>query len=372
MEKRKVLSIVWYNVLPAKYGGQHAIASFNQALGKQTELVCLCSSDNQSDTHLSYKLLPLLKPGKRSLFSLHTFLTIRQTILKEKPNNIIVEHPYLAMAVQYFAGLSGATVIVRSHNLEYERFKTLGKWWWQLLYVFEKRVHQKAALSLFITEQDKQKAINTFELAPERCKYLPPIIEPVTIGNKEAAQKAIKAKHGIPENHQLLLFAGTLDYLPNAEAVTFIYEQLAPLIDRQHKPYHILICGRNHYPGFQYLNNYHNPNATNAGEQLSMDAYYAAADVFINPVQKGGGMQIKNLTALQHHLNIVVFEKALDASVYNTATNKCFVVKNLNPEAFLVQIELALKIDMVTPPSFFIHFGAASNAQIFDSLRIHE
>jgi len=234
MEKRKVLSIVWYNVLPAKYGGQHAIASFNQALGKELELVCLCSSDNQPDTHLSYKLLPFLKPGKRSLFSLHTFFTIRQTIIQEQPNCIIVEHPYLAMAVQYFAGLSGATVIVRSHNLEYERFKTLGKWWWQLLYVFEKRVHQKAALSVFITEQDKQKAINTFGLDPERCLYLPPIIEPIPIGNKEAAQKAIKAKHGIPENHQLLLFAGTLDYLPNAEAVTFIYEQITPLLDIQH------------------------------------------------------------------------------------------------------------------------------------------
>jgi glycosyltransferase involved in cell wall biosynthesis len=372
MEKRKVLSIVWYNVLPAKYGGQHAIASFNQALGKQLELVCLCSSDNQPDTNLSYKLLPLLKPGKKSLFSRDTFSTIRQTIIQEQPNCIIVEHPYLAMAVQYFARLSGATVIVRSHNLEYERFKTLGKWWWQLLYIFEKRVHQKAALSVFITEHDKQKAINTFGLDPKKCVYLPPIIEPIPIGNKQAAQKAIKVKHGIPENHQLLLFAGTLDYLPNAEAVTFIYDQLAPLISKQNIPYHFIICGRNHYPSFQYLNNYHHPNVTNTGEQLSMEEYYAAADVFINPVQKGGGMQIKNLTALQHHLNIVVFEKAFDTSVYDVATNKCFVVKELNPEAFIIQIEQSLKNKMPTPETFFTTFGIATNFTNEFLPRIHE
>jgi hypothetical protein len=129
------------------------------------------------------------------------------------------------------------------------------------------------------------------------------------------------------------------------------------LLDSQHKPYHIIICGRNHYPGFQYLNNYHHPNVTNVGEQLSMDEYYAAADVFINPVQKGGGMQIKNLTALQHHLNIVVCEKVLDASVYDTARNKCFVVTDCHAEAFLIQIEQGLKNDTATPNSFFEGFA---------------
>ena len=361
MEKGKVLSIVWYNVLPAKYGGQHAIASFNQALGKQLELVCLCSSDNQPDTNLSYKLLPLLKPGKRSLFSRDTFSTIRQTIIQEQPNCIIVEHPYLALAVQQLASLSDAKVIVRSHNLEYERFKTIGKWWWPFLYLFEKRAHQKADVSVFITEQDKQKAIFTFGLDPQKCVYFPPIIERIHLGNKQSAQSVIKAKHGIPENHQLLLFAGTLDYLPNAEAVTFIYEQLVPLLAIHHKPYHIIICGRNHYPNFQYLNNFYHPNVTNAGEQLSMEEYYAAADVFINPVQKGGGIQIKNLTALQHHLNIVVYEKILDASVYDVATNKCFVVKEFNPEVFLAQIEDALKNKKPTPETFFTTFGIATN-----------
>jgi hypothetical protein len=357
MEKRKVLSIVWYNVLPAKYGGQHAIASFNQALGKELELVCLCSSDNQPDNHLTYKLLPLLTPGKRSLFSLGTFLIIRKVILQEKPAYIIVEHPYLAIAVQYFARLSGATVIVRSHNLEYERFKTIGKWWWPLLYLFEKRAHQKADVNIFIAEQDKQKAINTFGLDPEKCVYLPPIIEPIPIGNKQAAQSVIKTKHGIPENHQIVLFAGTLDYLPNAEAVTFIYHHLAPLLVSQHKPYHIIICGRNQFPSFQYINDYRHSKVTNAGEQLTMDVYYAAADVFINPVQKGGGMQIKNLTALQRHLNIVVYENVLDASVYDTARNKCFVVTDCHAEAFLEQIEQALKIDTATPQSFFEGFA---------------
>lgn len=357
MEKGKVLSIVWYNVLPAKYGGQHAIASFNQALGEEVELVCLFSSDNQPDSILSYKLLPLLQPGKRSLISLDTFAIIRKVILQEKPKTIIVEHPYLAIVVQHLARLSDARVIVRSHNLEYERFKTIGKWWWPLLYLFEKRAHQKADVSVFIAEQDMQKAIFTFRLDPEKCLYFPPILEPIHLGNKQAAQNVIKAKHGIPENHQLLLFAGTLDYLPNAEAVTFIYHHLAPLIASRHLPYHIIICGRNHYPNFQYLNNYHHPNVTNAGEQLSMDEYYAAADVFINPVQKGGGMQIKNLTALQHHLNIVVNEKVLDASVYDAARNKCFVVIDCNAEAFLIQIEQALKCEVPTPNSFFEGFA---------------
>jgi hypothetical protein len=51
-----------------------------------------------------------------------------------------------------------------------------------------------------------------------------------------------------------------------------------------------------------------------------------------------------------------VIEKVLDAAVYKTAKEKCFIVKGLNPEAFLIQIEQALKNETPTPQSFFEGF----------------
>lgn len=40
----KILSIVWYKVLPPVFGGQKGIAGFNKHLAKHHPLVCLCSS----------------------------------------------------------------------------------------------------------------------------------------------------------------------------------------------------------------------------------------------------------------------------------------------------------------------------------------
>ncbi|MBK9571155.1 MAG: hypothetical protein IPO53_15415 [Chitinophagaceae bacterium] len=55
-------------------------------------------------------------------------------------------------------------VIIHTHNIEYQRFRSLGKWWWPLLKRYEKWSFQKADGLFFITPEDKNFAITKWGL----------------------------------------------------------------------------------------------------------------------------------------------------------------------------------------------------------------
>lgn len=351
----KILSIVWFKVLPAKFGGQKGIANFNQQLSRLQPLVCICSADNEPVANIPYKVLPVLPTGKKQLLLPSAWKKIRQAAIQEKATHIILEHPYHGMAAVRTAKATGAKLVIHSHNIESERFRQIGNPWWRLLALYEKWVHRKADLNLFKTEEDKQFAITHFGLAESKCMIIPFGIEKPVKNN--AAAVWIRERHSIPADHKILLFAGTLDYHPNAEAVTSIYEQLAPALSAKKFPCSIIICGRNKEAAFQYLKSYHHPAVIMAAEVDDIDNYFAAADVFINPVRSGGGIQTKNLDALAFDLNIVCFDHLLQGIPASLCVDKLFTTTAGNWNEFTNCIIAASQRSTTTPAAFFDYFN---------------
>ena len=62
-----LLSLVWYQVLPARFGGQKGIAQFNDHLSRHFRLSCLCSSDNIPSGKEGYTVIPELPVGRRQV-----------------------------------------------------------------------------------------------------------------------------------------------------------------------------------------------------------------------------------------------------------------------------------------------------------------
>src|SRR4029078_5724825 len=166
MNPIRILSIVWYKVLPAEYGGQKGIVNFNQALGKLFPLVCLCSRNNEAPGDLSYTILPELPENKLQFFNPFVQQKIVRIAKREKPTNIILEHPYHARTAIAACKATGAKLIVHSHNIEFERYRQMKNKGWRLLFKLEKKVHQLADLSLFKTEDDRKFAMAEFRLHP--------------------------------------------------------------------------------------------------------------------------------------------------------------------------------------------------------------
>jgi glycosyltransferase involved in cell wall biosynthesis len=331
----KILSVVWYKVLPAKYGGQKGIALFNKYLAREVELVCLCSKNNEQTSEVNYKLIPELPVSKTQFLNPFCWYRIISTVKKEKITHVVLEHPYHGIAGWLAKRFHGVKLIVHSHNIEAKRFKETGNRWWRLLAVYEKWVHRQANLNLFKTDDELDYAVTHFDLDKEKCLLTPYGIDPEEKRpDRHAARNIICQRHGILSEEKILLFAGTLDYKPNATAVENIYKEIAPrlvAVDFQGK---IIICGRNKLPSFQYLNHLSHPMVINGGEVEDIENYFAAADVFINPVLSGGGVQTKVIDALSYGCNVVAFK-----NMQNTYGQFLFSANCLDWNDFLKQIE---------------------------------
>ena len=348
----KILSIVWYKVLPARYGGQKGIAHFNQHLAGHYPLVCLCSSNNEPADFLSYQLKPVLPTGKWQFINPAVWWTILSEAKKIEATHVIIEHPYHAIAGYLCKIFLRTKLLIHSHNIEHTRFKEQQKWWWYLLRYFEKWAHAKADLSLFKTLNDLNYAVNNFKLDESKCMVVPYGVEKATPKIlKEKAKQILASKHAEIRNKKIAFFAGTLDYLPNAKAVENIYKNVAPPLPANE--YVIVICGRNTLPEFQYLKGLKHEAIVYAGEVEDLEMYYAAADVFINPLAASSGVQTKTMDALQHGLNVVCFAGNIEGVPMQLVQAKMFIATDNDWGDFVLKIITAVKFTSATPSLFF-------------------
>lgn len=350
----KILSIVWYKIMPPLFGGQRAIAGFNKHLAKHHPLVCLCSKNNEQADDLFYKVLPELPISKLQFINPFVWQKIRAVAKREKPTHIICEHPYHGIAALLAAKTIKAKLIIHSHNIESERFKQAGKFWWKLLKTYERWVHRKADLNLFITDIDRNFAVTYFELTSDKCIVIPYGIEKLL--PNENAGKLIRQRHHIPENEKIILFAGTLDYEPNATGVKNIYSKIVPELENSGTPYKIIICGRNRKSSFNYLNRLSHPSVINAGEVNDIENYFQAADVFVNPVQSGGGVQTKNIDAIANYCPVVCFENMLAGLPLELCGNKLLFAGEDDWKNFIASTITAMQQEEKTPDAFFAYF----------------
>ncbi|RYY67586.1 MAG: glycosyltransferase [Chitinophagaceae bacterium] len=350
----KILSLVWFKVLPARFGGQKGTALFTRALAEQVPLVCLCASDNEPDGPLPYRLRPELPPGRRSVARPPVWRHIAQVVQEEAPTHLLLEYPYHAYAAVRAARRFGLKLVLHEHNIEYRRFRGLRHPAWRLLKAYERWACRQADLVLFKTEADRRHALETFGLTETRTMIVPYGIDaPRTVAPEEVA--ALRRRWNIPVGARVFLFAATLDYLPNAEALRALYREVAPRLDTAGAPYRIIVCGRNRSAAFQDLEALQHPAIIRAGEVPELAPYYAAADAFLNPVLGGGGVQTKVIDALAHRCPVLSFAfgaQGIDRGLCGEALR---TVPNGDWDAIVQALQESVPASV--PDAFFHHYA---------------
>jgi glycosyltransferase involved in cell wall biosynthesis len=345
----KILSLVWFKVLPPKFGGQKAVALFNQHLAQHAPLLCLCSKNNEN-TSTNYRVENVLPVGKGHVLNPLVWQKIYDTAKREGITHLLLEFPYYGLAGILCKKLLSVKLIVNTHNIEYRRFKEQKKWWWGPLFHLERLTLRAADTVFFKTEADIKTAKEKFDLKAEKLFLVPYGVEEKKGVNKAVAKTIIRQRHGIEAEDKILLFAGTLDYAPNADAVVSIAKKLIPLLNEKSFRYKIIVCGRNRFKEFAYLNALQNEQLIMAGETADMETYFESADVFINPVLSGGGVQTKTMDALSYHLNVVCF--TAKAAGINGAENKVFPVMDNDWNSFASAVVAASQRTTPTPHTF--------------------
>ena len=300
-----VLSLVSYKFLPPKMGGQKGIALFYQYFSRHVQLSCITTESNDPAYASGYELINRLSNSALRYVNIFYFFSLRKLIRQKKITHFLLEHPYFGWLGIMLKTFTGVKLVVHSHNIEGLRWKSLGKWWWRILWQYEKLVHCCADHSFFIQEADRQYAIREFGLRPERCSvanYGIGISQPPSPTEKQKARQYLQQKHNISPDRLVLLFNGAFGYSPNLEALHHIIRDINPLLQQEALDYTILICGKDIPESIIAANP---PNMIFAGFVDDIDPYFQGSDIFLNPVNSGGGIKTKLVEALGNNMNAV-------------------------------------------------------------------
>lgn len=352
----QLASLVSYKIFPPVMGGQRAIALYSKYIARHVPFIILTTSDNDPAAADGYKVVPVWTNSPLRYLNIFKFFTIRSVIRRQKITHLQLEHPYFGWLGLLLKWFTGVRLIVRSHNIEGLRWKMMGKWWWNLLWQYEKFVHRQANYNFFITEEDLRYAIRHFKLQPQKCLLITYGLEwntPPTPGEKEAARKILLSKHGIPADHCLLLFNGAFNYKPNLDALQRIIEEVYPALQKNSSfKYTILICGKDIPAAISQL---HLPHFIIAGFVDDITTYLKGADIFLNPITEGGGIKTKLVEALGFNMHAVSTSHGaigIDAGICN---GKLLITDDIATD-FADKIRQLATYQAAIPPAFFEAF----------------
>lgn len=359
----KIASIVPYRILPPVQGGERHTYFFLEALSRYAELTCITVWENASWSSERISIKPFLgsTENKFRYTRLRLYSKIKNLCQQQGISTVVLEHPYYGWLGYLLKRRAGLQLVIHSHNIESNRFKTLGKRWWKLLFWYEKFVHRQADLSFFITQEDQDFAIDKYGLDPKKCcvsTYGIDATDP-PVAERALARHQILKELALDASTTLFLFNGALNYLPNQHAVEKIIRVINPLLrKRTDRTYKIIICGKASESLQQEMTRPENAEIIYAGFVPDIQQYFLAADIFLNPVTEGGGIKTKLVEALAANTPAVSFKTGAYGIPLSVTGGRLSVVADDNFEAFTDAVQKLLSAPQRNvPAAFFEHFN---------------
>jgi glycosyltransferase involved in cell wall biosynthesis len=358
MDKLRVLSIIPYKILPAKLGGEYGFSVFNEYLAKQVDLIGVTTKNNDPSLAKGYSLLNILSDNRSRYGNFSLVRKVAQIITSGNITHLITEHPYYAWLAHLLRKRTSVRWTVHSHNIEYMRSKSIGRSWWKALKWYESWAYKKADKVFFISEDDRQHAIEHLGVSAEKSMVVTYGIEIASIpADRKEMREKIKLKHNIADNEYILLFNGALYHSTNYDALKVILDEINPhLLANPQFKYKIIVCGKGLPDFFNELKDYAGKNVIYAGFVDDISMYFKSADIFLNPILSGGGVKTKAIEAIA--MDCTVVSTPLGAMGINKEVcgNKLNVVQEGQWKEFgdLV-IDRADSKDH-TPDSFYEHY----------------
>jgi glycosyltransferase involved in cell wall biosynthesis len=341
-----VLGLVSFRVFPTHMGGQKGVALFYKHLRQHVPVVLAVSNDNKDSGALeSYAVL---HPNRKMLLNLFRLQWLKNLVRRRHISLVIAEHSYTG----WLAWLLKRPFIIHSHNIESSRFRQMHKKGWRLYRAYEGWIHRRADHSFFISEEDRELAIQSFRVPPSRASVVTYGIE-----KKEAlsGKAALRRKLGLDENLRIFLFNGTLDYKPNYDAVVRLVEEIDPLLRKKMSGYRIIITG-NRAPAELIKKMLGKETIHFEGYVEDVDLYYQASDLFLNPVSNDTGVKTKLIEAIANNCTAVSTWSGASGIRKDLCGQKLVCVTDGEWNSFVDLVMQAMNADLTTGAAFYDYY----------------
>jgi len=270
-------------------------------------------SYNQHFINTKFKLFDFIKCiFNRRAYTLYRFYSkdfetlITQTLQQQQFDIVQLEGLYLLPYVGAIKKFSQAKIVLRAHNVEHHVWQNLSD---NYSNIFKKSLYRFNANSLKPIEENPFQHIDALVTISSNDQ---------TYFQKHQNIPCLNVPFGIDIDHYInslenealsLSFIGSLDWLPNIEAIYWFVDQVLPLIVQQFPNIKFHIAGRNMQNSIQKINH---PNVIIEGEVPCAKKFIASHPVFVVPLLSGSGMRIKIIEAMA--LQTAVVSTPLGAS----------------------------------------------------------
>ncbi len=366
----KIAFIVPYRFVPPRNGGHQAAYGLAAFAAKASDFFVLSTDANPLEGEQPFALYRHLPEGKRKYFSPAVARRVGKFLRKQEVDVCLLHQPFIGLLLGPVLRKLKIPMQVWVQNLEYERFRSMGKWYWPIVKRVEGRVYRRADKLFFISPDEIAPAIEAFQLEPGRCMELPYGCYPEQSPPPEraaAARKAVLARHGFSEEEKLLLFFGPQTYRPNLEAVEHILLRINPFLkERAEFPYRILICGGGLPDAFRQMEAFSEAHIAYLGYVEDIEEYVLASDLVLNPVVSGGGVKTKLIEALALGKSVVSYRQGALGVHRELCGKKLGVVPDHAHELFCEKLfEMLPEAGLPVPGAFYEHYQWAKVAQRF-------
>jgi polysaccharide biosynthesis protein PslH len=210
---------------------------------------------------------------------------------------------FLAPAVNVPFGLNCASVLFQ-HNVEamiwkrhYEVQTSAPKRaylyrQWQKMRAFESKVCSRFDSVIAVSQQDRETMQQEYEVQN---------VDDVQTGVDVAFFLPAGRRKPLPQN---LVFTGSMDWLPNEDAIRYFTEQIMPRIKREVPGLTLTVVGRDPYPTLVELSK-RDPSIIVTGRVDDVRPFMEEAAVYIVPLRIGGGTRLKIYEAMAMEKPIV-------------------------------------------------------------------
>jgi len=360
----RLLTIAPYQILPPKSGGQMSIVTMADSLGRYCNNQVISTMNNASSENYSFTLHPIF-PDK--FFRYIPFFGLQKVYDQAKKYNsthLFCEHPYMMPLCVRLSKILGIPWILRSQNIEAERFKNLGKIWWPIFRYFERYAMRHADAVLFITPEDQDYAIHNYQLSASKCHFIPYGTHRFSVptGQLECKSK-IGASLGLDTSIPWLYFLGAQDYRPNIEGVEHILNEIYPRLSKLGFRCEIIIAGKGLPLSLQSRIKNSGNHIRYIGFVDDLDTFITACDLMLNTLTSGGGIKTKAIEALAYNKVVVSTTNAAAGLNPEVCGQNLIITPDFDWEEFVTAILSFHNIQPDIPATFYQQYNLDAIAQ---------
>jgi sugar transferase (PEP-CTERM/EpsH1 system associated) len=154
-----------------------------------------------------------------------------------------------------------------------------------------------------------------------------------------------RAERREPRN---LVFTGSMDWLPNEDAISYFTTQIMPLIKKQLPEVTLTVVGRNPYPALVELSR-RDPSIIVTGRVEDVRPYMERAAAYVVPLRVGGGTRLKIFEAMAMEKPIVSTTVGAEGLPVRQEVE---LLLGDTPEAFAAAV-----VRVLTDEEFAFHLG---------------